>query len=96
MNKLLTLLSVLCIALSTFAANGDTTTVRVFDKFHMNRYGNFDQKVAMPSAQKTQQRAWLKYTLGCLSNGQCEWDYTIKLFVREHTGKNDSTLQQAP
>jgi hypothetical protein len=96
MNKLLTLLSVLCMAIATFAANGDTTTVRVFDKFHMNRYGNFDQKVAMPSAQKTQQRAWLKYTLGCLSNGQCEWDYTLKLFVREHTGKNDSTLQQAP
>jgi hypothetical protein len=47
----------------------------------MNRYGNFDQKVAMPSAQKTQQRAWLKYTLGCLSNGQCEWDYTNTLFV---------------
>lgn len=61
----------------------------------MSRYGNFDQKAKMPD-NKTFQRVWLKYTLGCLSNGQCEWDYTIKLFLREHTGINDSTLQQAP
>lgn len=61
----------------------------------MSRYGNFDQKAKMPE-NKTYQRVWLKYTLGCLNNGQCEWDYTIKLFLREHTGVNDSTLQQAP
>lgn len=62
----------------------------------MSSYGNHNQKVKMPTADKKFQRIWLKYTLGCLSNGQCEWDYTIKLFVREHTGKNDSTLKQAP
>ena len=96
MNKFFILFAFLfsCSA-SLFAANGDTTQVNVFNKFHMSRYGNFDQKAKMP-ANKTFQRVWLKYTLGCLSNGQCEWDYTIKLFLREHTGKNDSTLQQAP
>lgn len=87
-----------CLGFASFmhAANGDTTKVNVFDKFHMSRYGNFDQKVKLPAPSFSSQRIWLKYTLGCTSNGQCEWDYTIKLFVREHTGKNDSTLKQAP
>lgn len=80
----------------TSAGNGDTTTVRVFNALSMNRYGNFDGKAKLPDATKKYQRIWLKYTLGCESNGQCEWDYTLKLFVRQHTGKNDSTLKQAP
>jgi hypothetical protein len=79
-----------------FAANGDTTTIRAFDKFHMNRYGNFDKRVGFPSSDKKSQRIWLRLTLGCLSNGQCEWDYTLKVAIRENTGKKDSTLKQAP
>ncbi len=96
MNKIfLVIITLISFASGLFAANGDTTQVNVFNKFHMSRYGAFDQKAKMPE-NKTFQRIWLKYTLGCQSNGQCEWDYTIKLFLREHTGKMDSTLQQAP
>lgn len=62
----------------------------------MNRYGNFDFWSSLPPATHSSQRAWLKFTLGCLSNGQCEWDYTLRLFVRERTGLKDSTLKQAP
>ncbi|TAE89547.1 MAG: hypothetical protein EAY81_02160, partial [Bacteroidetes bacterium] len=58
------------------AANGDTTTVRVFNNYHMDRYGNHDTKVKLAGKDKKYQRIWLKYTLGCQSNGQCEWDYT--------------------
>lgn len=96
MNKLFYTLIGVLLSFGAVASVGDSTIVRVFDKFHMNRYGNFDQKVKLPSSQQKNQRIWLKYTLGCLSNGQCEWDYTLKLFVREHTGVNDSTLKQAP
>jgi hypothetical protein len=78
------------------AAVGDTTKINVFNNFHMNRYGNFDQWVYVDPATPKSQRIWLKYTLGCLSNGQCEWDYTIRLFARQRTGKLDSTLLQAP
>lgn len=79
-----------------YAAVGDSTSVRVFDKFHMSRYGNFDQKVKFPTDAVKYRNIKMKFTLGCLSNGQCEWDYTIKLFVKEKTGKKDSTLRQAP
>jgi hypothetical protein len=97
MNRLITLLALLFATFNMLsAANGDTTRVNVFDKFSMNRYGSFDKKVKLPDASKKYQRIWLKYTLGCESNGQCEWDYTLKLFFREHTGKRDSTLKQAP
>lgn len=78
------------------AANGDTTTVRVFNNRSMTYWGNFDAKAKIPDASKKYQRIWLKFTLGCESNGQCEWDYLLKLMVRQHTGKNDSTLKQAP
>lgn len=75
------------------AANGDTTKVRSFDNFHMNRYGNFDTWVKFPKENKKYQKILMKYTLGCTNNGQCEWDYTNTLYVRENTGKKDSTLR---
>ena len=34
----------------------------------------------------------MKYTIGCLSNGQCEWDYTNTLFALEKNGKKDSVI----
>lgn len=77
------------------AANGDTTRVTVFDKMHMNRYGNFDKKALFP-ANLSSQRIWMKYIVGCIDGGQCEWDYTNTLYLRQHTGTNDSTLKQAP
>ncbi len=78
------------------AANGDTTVVRVWDKFPMTAYGAFDKKVLLPSSSQKHQRILLKFTLGCTSNGQCEWDYDLELYVRKKTGAKDSTLNQAP
>jgi hypothetical protein len=95
-KSVLLLLSFLSLLQYTHAANGDSTVVRVWDKFHMSSYGAFDTKVLLPSASQKNQRIWLKYSLGCLSNGQCEWDYDIALFVRQKTGTIDSTLKQSP
>ncbi len=95
-NVLVASLLVFFCANNLQAANGDSVVIRSFDNFHMNRYGNFDQWVFINPQMPKSQRIFLKYTLGCLSNGQCEWDYTIKLFARQRTGINDSTLQQAP
>lgn len=96
MKKLLHVITVLCFAIPLFAATGDTTTVRVFNAYHMNTYGNHSKKALLPSTDKKYQKVWLKLTLGCLSNGQCEWDYTVKLYTRERTGVIDSNLRQAP
>lgn len=96
MKKLLLVVTVHLLVQTLWANPGDSVIVRSFDNFHMNRYGNFDQWVYVNRAKPQAQRIWLKYTLGCLSNGQCEWDYTIKLFARERTGRKDSTLMQAP
>jgi hypothetical protein len=95
-NITLLVLGILCFGQLTFAANGDSTVVRVWDKFHMNNYGAFDKKALLPPATQKSQRIWLKYTLGCTANGQCEWDYDIALFARHKTGAKDSTLKQAP
>ncbi|MES2779743.1 MAG: peptide-N-glycosidase F-related protein [Bacteroidota bacterium] len=86
----------LILNLSGMAANGDTSSVRVWDKMEMNHYGNFDRWALFPSATVSKQNIKLKFTIGCTANGQCEWDYTVKIFARQHTGINDSTLKQAP
>jgi hypothetical protein len=84
------------IALNASAANGDTSSVTVWNKFHMDRYGNFDKWAVFPEAAKKHQNIKMSFTLGCLSNGQCEWDYTIKIVARQRTGTKDSTLKYAP
>lgn len=89
--SLVIILSVNCLK----AANGDTTKVKSFDNFHMNRYGNFDTWAKFPDGSKKYQKIIMKYTVGCTSNGQCEWDYTNTLYARENTGKQDSTLRTA-
>lgn len=92
------LIAITCMLLlnNVKAASGDTTYVKVFDKYHMGNYGFHDKKALAPAASFNSQRIWMKYTIGCTSNGQCEWDYTVKMLIRQHTGKYDSTLKQAP
>lgn len=85
-----------CLALEVKASPGDTVYVKTFDNYHMGSYGNHFKKALMPPASRKNQRIWMKYTIGCTANGQCEWDYTLKLMLREHTGKLDSLLKQAP
>lgn len=96
MRKIFFVFACLALASKTFAAPGDTTKVNVYDRFHMDRFGNFDRWANFQQKPASSQRIWMKYTLGCLSNGQCEWDYTIKIFARQRTGILDSTAQQAP
>lgn len=84
------------ISISGIAANGDTSSVRVWDKMEMTRYGNFDRWAKFPGAAPQKQNIKLKFTIGCTANGQCEWDYTVKIFARQRTGVKDSTLKQAP
>jgi hypothetical protein len=80
-----------------FLANpGDSLIVHSFDNFYMNRYGNYYQWVYVNPAKPYAHPIGLTYKLGFLSNVQCKWNYTIKLFAREHTGNKDSTLMQAP
>lgn len=92
MRKFLYLLSFVLLVTGLKAANGDTTRVRTFDNFHMSRYGNFDISAKFPDASKKYQKIIMKYTIGCLSNGQCEWDYTNTLFALEKNGKKDSVI----
>jgi hypothetical protein len=95
-NFILLFIAIVCLGQIGSAANGDSTVVRVWDKYPMNAYGASDKKVLLPASSNKHQRIWLKYTLGCSSNGQCEWDYDIALFTRHKTGAKDSTLKQAP
>jgi hypothetical protein len=81
---------------SAFATSGDTLTVKVWDKLDMNHYGSFNKWAVFPPASQKHQKIKLNFNLGCLSNGQCEWDYTLRVVARQHTGMMDSTLKQAP
>jgi len=75
---------------------GDTTFVKAHDKRHLNWYGNFDEWTVFPNTGQSYERIWLNFTYGCPTTNCSQWDYTTKVFYREHTGTIDSTLNQAP
>ena len=78
-----------------FATNGDTSYLKVFNTVSFNHYGNFDRWGIFPPSTKKFQRIMMKYTVGCESNGQCEWDYTNTIYVRNNTHTKDSSQQKA-
>lgn len=91
MKKILSLaIAFILFSMSVFAAEGDTITVRVHDRTHMNYYGSFDKKALFPKGDVSFRKAWLYFTIGCPDNGCSPWDYTTKIFVRRGTGKLDT------
>ena len=95
--KKLSLLFVLCFLVSLLKAKeGDTTKILVHDKTHLNYYGNFDKKALFPDSSKSFHQIRMKYTLGCPTSGCSEWDYTTQVFIRKHTGVDDSSQKTYP
>lgn len=97
--RLTQLLFILLLAISPkflLAINGDTTLVKVHNRTHLNWNGNFDKWGYFNNQNKSFQRVWLKYTIGCPDKGCSEWDYTTRVIARKRTGIIDSTLKQAP
>lgn len=85
MKKILPFLLSLFLCGNLFAAEGDTTHVRVHDDVHMDWNGNFDSLAVFPDEGKSYRKILMKYTLGCPTNGCSEWDYTTKIKLREIT-----------
>lgn len=91
MKKILSLAIALTLfSVAVFAAEGDTVTVRVHDRTHMNYYGSFDKKALFPKGDVSFRKAWLYFTIGCPDNGCSPWDYTTKISIRRGTGKLDT------
>lgn len=95
---LLVLLSIgfLANASSSFAAEGDTTKVRVHDAVHMDWYGQYLEWGVFPSPGTSFRRINLDLTIGCPPTGCSDWDYTVLVEAMHHTGQFDSTLTPAP
>jgi hypothetical protein len=100
MNKPLQLLFLLffCLPGMTLGMRSasDTITVRAHNKAHMNWYGNYDVMAHFPDSSTDFKKVTLKYTLGCPSGGCSDWDYTMRVFVRHRTGKQDTTVIMHP
>lgn len=96
MKKVLFLATCLLLLIQFPLRAGDTTFVRAHDKRHLNWYGNFDEWTVFPSGPQSYERIWLYFTYGCPTTNCSQWDYTTKVYYRQHTGTLDSTLNQAP
>ncbi len=90
MKKLLLGLLIL-IGSQSFAAEGDTTQVRVHDKVHMDWNGNYDAIGQFPTANVSYRKVLMKYTLGCPTTGCSDWDYTTSIKVKHFYDNGDST-----
>ncbi|HET9137707.1 MAG TPA: peptide-N-glycosidase F-related protein [Candidatus Kapabacteria bacterium] len=93
----------LCILLSGLliytmgrAKTGDTTHVVVMDKYLWTYNGFQDRWTKFPDSTKSYEKILLRYQLTCPTGGCGEWDYTTGIVLRKHTGRLDSTLQDAP
>lgn len=101
MKKITQLLCVLFVALcflstAADAKTGDTTHVVVMDKYLWTYNGSQTRWSKFPDATKSYEKILLRYNLTCPTGGCGEWDYTTGIILRHHTGKIDSTLQDAP
>lgn len=91
MRRLLTLLSAVLWAASTYAAPGDTTKVQSFTGLQMDHYGAFDTTVEFPDGSVAYRKILMNFTLGkyqCPGNPQyCgDWDYDVHMFIMTKTG----------
>jgi hypothetical protein len=97
----LLLCTVTIVALLPFAPHalskpGDTTHVRVFDNYLWTYYGTQDRRALFPDSSRRYEKILMHFKLKCPTGGCGQWDYTMQVFVRQHTGRIDSSIQKAP
>ncbi len=77
---------------SSWAADGDVTTVIGHQDVDMTWYGNYDQVTNFPDGTTPSRRILMHYKMGC-SSAQCsDWDYTTSIRAMHNTGMIDSTI----
>jgi hypothetical protein len=99
MKPVITLLSLLILTTfskSLYAAEGDSTKIRVHDAVHMSWWGEYNQWGVFPAAGTSYRRINLDFTLGCPPVGCSDWDYTVQVEALHKTGALDSNLVNAP
>lgn len=83
-------------AIALYAAPGDTVHVPVFDKYLWTYWGSQNRWALFPPAGGRYERILMRFTLTCPSPACGEWDYTAPVYLRQHTGRIDSSEQQVP
>ena len=78
------------------AERGDTTTVKVFNKYLWTWYGSQNRWGQFPKKEARFERIFMNFTLTCPDGGCGEWDYTMRVYARTKTGRIDSNLVDAP
>lgn len=94
-NLLFLLISLLAFTPFTYAGDGDTTVIHVYEDEYINWYGNFYGSGVF-DGDKDYRKITLKITLGCPSGGCSDWDYSTSLYVQDSTGVLDSNLVDYP
>ncbi|MFZ9760837.1 MAG: peptide-N-glycosidase F-related protein [Candidatus Kapaibacteriota bacterium] len=81
---------------AAFGERGDSTKIKVFDKYLWTWYGSQNRWGVFPSKEKRHERIFMNFTLTCPKGGCGEWDYTMRVYARTRTGRIDSNLVDAP
>lgn len=96
MYKFLIFLCLFSFSLYAYAGPGDTIRVQSHQQTHLNWYGSFEHTTIFPSDTQSFYKVLLRFTLGCLTSGCSEWDYTTQVFAQKPTNTFDSTLMLIP
>ncbi|MCH2224815.1 MAG: T9SS type A sorting domain-containing protein [Crocinitomicaceae bacterium] len=92
MRKLILGFAFFILAISVFAADGDTTVIRTHDAVDMTWNQQYKQKALFPDGTKTYRKILFKYTLGCATGGCSDWDYLTMAYINKKI--NDSTYER--
>ena len=93
---LLVIIGILSLVSPGLAQRGDTTWVRAFDSYLWTWYGSQNRWAVFPDATHRSEKILMHYRLKCPTGGCGEWDYTSNVFIMDHTGRIDSSIQSAP
>lgn len=89
-KKALLSLFALGVFVCAYSNEGDTTWVQSHDRAHLDQNGRWDNRVNFPDTSKSYERILMYTTIGCPTGGCSDWDYIIKLELRDFTGEMDS------
>src|SRR5688572_1437998 len=96
MMIVLVILGFLATVVPGLAQRGDTTMVRVFENYLWTWNGGQNRWAVFPDSTHRSEKILMHYRLKCPTGGCGEWDYTSNVYILDHTGRIDSSIQSAP
>ena len=93
MKRFILFIFIFAIQSHSFAANGDTTKIKLWNKYDLQQWkgSQYHKLFAYRDPSISYKKAYLTINLGCASYGCCVWDYTFQAYITKPLPGYDTT-----